>query len=291
MRHLYFLLTTFLAQHLCLNTSQAQPVETSNTLLWEISGNGLEKPSWLYGTIHMICAKDFIISDKLKDKFKSSGKVYLELDMDDPGMNMKMIQLSMLKGKKLSDFFTHNDYDKLDNFFKDTVGMPLAFLASMKPFVLFSLLTVKTLPCASQESYEMTFVKMAKEQKKEVLGLETIEDQMKVFDEMPDTTQAQMVMRFVNEFDGQKKDFAKMIDVYKQQKLDSLYEQIISSPDMEGSEEELLFKRNEKWIPVIEKAMQKESVFFAVGAGHLAGPKGVITLLRKQGYTVKGIIQ
>lgn len=271
-----------------LNTINAQPV-ADNTLLWQISGNGISSPSYLYGTIHIICAEDFKIRDKLKEKFKASQKVYLEIDMDDPSMNMKMMQLSMLQGKKLSDIFSDSDYHKLNIFFRDTMGMPLTLLNTMKPFVLFSILTLKTLPCPAQESYEMAFVKMAKEQDKEVLGLETIEEQMKIFDDMPDSAQVQMVMRYVNEFDEQRKEFAKMVEDYKRQDLDALYKSIMSSPDIAGSEEALLFDRNERWLPTIENAIQKESVFFAVGAAHLAGPNGVINLLREKGYTVQGV--
>ncbi|HEX5026851.1 MAG TPA: TraB/GumN family protein [Agriterribacter sp.] len=271
-----------------LNIINAQP-SADNTLLWEISGNGISSPSYLYGTIHIICAEDFKIREELKEKFKASQKLYLEIDMDDPSMNMKMMQLSMLQGKKLSDIFSDSDYHKLNIFFRDTIGMPLTLLNTMKPFVLFSILTLKTLPCSTQESYEMAFIKMAKEQHKEVLGLETIEEQMKIFDDMPDSAQVQMVMRYVNEFAEQRKEFAKMVEDYKRQDLDALYQSIISSPDIAGSEEALLFDRNERWIPIIENALQKESVFFAVGAGHLAGPNGVINLLREKGYTVQGI--
>jgi uncharacterized protein YbaP (TraB family) len=61
------------------------------------------------------------------------------------------------------------------------------------------------------------------------------------------------------------------------------------SPEMMGSQELLLDRRNRNWIPVMESAMKNSSTFFAVGAGHLAGNQGVLELLRKQGYKVKGI--
>ncbi len=287
MRKLPVLFTAIFLQSQ-LPVVNAQPA-SDHTLLWEISGNGISSPSYLYGTIHIICEEDFNVREKLKEKFKASQKIYLEIDMDDPSMNMKMMQLSMLQGKKLSDIFSDSDYHKLNIFFRDTIGMPLTLLNTMKPFVLFSILTLKTLPCSAQESYEMTFVKMAKEQNKEVLGLETIEEQMKIFDDMPDSVQVQMVMRYVNEFDEQRKEFAKMVEDYKRQDLDALYQSIMSSPDIAGSEEVLLFNRNERWIPIIEEAIQKGSVFFAVGAGHLPGANGIIALLRKKGYTVQGV--
>ncbi|MFT3704249.1 MAG: TraB/GumN family protein [Agriterribacter sp.] len=288
MRNLSLLLSVLFIQPFNAAKVQAQPA-LQNALLWEITGNGITKPSYLYGTIHMICAKDFLISEQLKKRFSASNKIYLEIDMDDPSMNMKMLQLSLLKDKKLSDFFSQSDYNKLNTFFRDSVGMPLTFFSTMKPFVLYSMITLKTLPCEKQESYEMTFVKMAKEQGKEVLGLETVEDQIKVFDDMPDSTQANMLMSYINNFDDQKKDFAKMIGFYKTQHLDSLYQQIASSPDIAGEEDALLYNRNENWIPIIEKAIKDQPTFFAVGAGHLAGDRGVINLLRKKGYTVQPV--
>lgn len=266
----------------------AQPAE-QNALLWEISGNGISNPSYLYGTVHMICPENFMMGKQLKEKFNAAEKIYLEVDMDDPGMNSKMLQLSLLKGRKLSDMFSDSDYTRLNVFFRDSVGIPLALLNTMKPFVLFSMLTLKSLPCTQPQSYELTFVKMAKEQDKEILGLETIEDQMKIFDDLPDSIQVQMVMRYVNEFEEQKKVFAKMVKAYRNENLDSLYHQVISSPDIAGSEDALLFNRNRNWIPVMEAAMQNGKVLFAVGAGHLSGAAGVIQLLRDRGYTVKGM--
>lgn len=80
-----------------------------------------------------------------------------------------------------------------------------------------------------------------------------------------------------------------MMHAYHQQNAEALYRYIMSSPDIAGSEETLLFNRNRKWVPVMEQAMQKEKIFFAVGAGHLGGPQGLINLLREKGYTITGI--
>lgn len=66
--------------------------ENENALLWEISGGQLKEPSYLYGTIHMICPADFRMSDLLKKKFESSTNLFLELDMDDPSMTMKTLE-------------------------------------------------------------------------------------------------------------------------------------------------------------------------------------------------------
>jgi hypothetical protein len=130
---------------------------------------------------------------------------------------------------------------------------------------------------------------MAGEQKKELLGLERVEDQIGIFDAISDSLEIEAIMNMVNNFEAQKKEFNRMSELYVTQDLESLYQLMAESPEMMGSQELLLDRRNRNWIPVMEAAMGKEPSFFAVGAGHLAGDEGVIELLRKKGYTVKAI--
>src|SRR5690242_6741330 len=66
--------------------------ETANTLLWEITGNGLKKPSYLFGTMHILCAEDAHLSDNLRDIIRSSDVIYFELDMDDMQEMMGALQ-------------------------------------------------------------------------------------------------------------------------------------------------------------------------------------------------------
>jgi uncharacterized protein YbaP (TraB family) len=265
--------------------TQAIPAQ-QNALLWQISGKNLAKPSYLFGTIHMICPEDFYMSDTLKASFARAEKIYLEIDMDDPSMTMKTLQLALMKDKSLKDLMSKEDYARLDKFMKDSIGMPLMIFNKMKPFTLMSVLYTKVLPCQKMESYEQSFISMARQQKKELLGLEKLEDQFAVFDKIPDSAEVQMILYMINDFDGQRKEFAKMIEAYKKKDLDALSKMISASPDIAGFEDLLLVNRNKNWIPVMEKAMNEQSNFFAVGAGHLPGNDGVIALLKKAGYKV-----
>jgi uncharacterized protein YbaP (TraB family) len=167
--------------------------------------------------------------------------------------------------------------------------MPLTIFNKMKPFTLMSILYTKVLPCPKMESYEQSFMSMAKQQKKEILGLEKLEDQFAVFDKIPDSAEVIMILNMIDDFDGQKKEFAKMTDAYKRKDLQALEKMINASPDMVGYEDLLLVNRNKNWIPVMEKAMSAQATFFAVGAGHLPGEDGIISLLRKAGYTVSPV--
>ena len=274
---------------LCSMQSIAQRDKT-NTLLWEISGNDLQQPSYLFGTIHMICKEDFLISEIVKQKFNSSKQVYLELDMDDPQLQVTMMQQMQLPDKEtLKNKLGESDFKKLDSFLQKEMNMNLVMFDKFKPMMVMSILAQRLLPCAGMESYDMNFAKMATEQKKELLGLEKVEDQLGVFDAIPDSLEIRSIMNMVNDFESHKKEFSRMSSIYKTQDLDALYQLMAESPEMMGSQELLLDRRNRNWIPVMESVMKNSTTFFAVGAGHLAGSQGVLELLRKQGYKVKGI--
>ena len=274
---------------LCSVQSIAQRDKT-NTLLWEISGNGLQQPSYMFGTIHMICKEDFLISEIVKQKFNSSKRVYLELDMDDPQLQVTLMQQMQLPSKEtLKNKLGESDFKKLDSFLQKEMNMNLVMFDKFKPMMVMSILAQRLLPCASMESYEINFVKMASEQKKELLGLEKVEEQIGVFDAIPDSLEIRSIMKMVNDFDTQKKEFTRMSAIYKSQDLEALYQLMVESPEMMDSQELLLDRRNRNWIPIMESAMKNSSTFFAVGAGHLGGSQGVLELLRKQGYVVKGI--
>ena len=265
--------------------------QIENSLLWSVSGNGLSSPSYIYGTIHMICKEDFQFSSTLKEKFEASRNVYLELDMDDPSMMMKMASLSIMKGHSLKDLMKAADYNELSAYVKDSLGMPMMIFNHLKPMTLMSLLYTKIIPCSSSESYEATLMEMAKQKHKEIRGLEKIEDQMAVFDKIPDSVEAQMILEMIRTMPQQRMEFAQMVDAYKKEDLNKLSDELGDSPEWKGFEDIMLINRNRKWIAVMSAAMKEGTQLFAVGAGHLPGKEGIINLLRKAGYTVTPVKQ
>ncbi len=269
-------------------TSKAQDVESS--LLWKIEGNGLSKPSYVFGTIHLICPDDFKMFDAAKTALTESDVVYLELDMDEPGFMGKMQQHMMNPGmKNFSSDLKPEDKEKIDTFFKENFGTGLDQLGIMKPFALMSMMYTKYLDCSAIESYEGTITKLAAENEKEVKGFETVEFQMGLFDKIP---QEEMIQWLVDGTDIQKnKDlFAGLVEAYLSKNTDNLYKYILkSSPEFATYEDDLLVNRNKNWVPIIKEVSQDQSMFIAVGSGHLGGKEGVLALLKKEGYTVSPV--
>ena len=274
---------------LIITTSVAQPPK-EKALLWKISGNGLKQSSYLYGTIHLMCPEQIKVDSTLKQSFATAKQLYLEINTSDPEMMTKAMQgMMMPEGESLEKLVSKTDYDSMSQIFQDKSGMPMLLMAKAKPMLLMSAVFPSLLGCAP-EGWETKFQEMAKEKNLPIKGLETIEFQMSVFDTIPYKAQAAMLKDFLYNLDSTKKSFDEMLSVYLQKDINSLYEMTVKDPDFGNYEALMLNNRNNNWIAVISSAANEKSTFFAVGAAHLGGEKGVISLLRKKGFKVTPVM-
>jgi uncharacterized protein len=266
--------------------------KNNNTLLWQVSGNGLKHPSFLFGTFHLLCKDDIHFSDQLKEAVKASDEMYMELDMDDPSTLLSgMLYMNMKDDKKLSDLYTPEEYKKLQTYFNDSLNTPIMLLQRAKPYFLVALIYPKMMNCESPSGVEEELLKIAKEDKKEIKGLETMQFQASVFDSIPYEWQAKELLKNIDSFSVYKNEFDEMIYLYKNQELDSMQNIVGASEFGSDKYDDLLLNdRNKKWVKELNEIMKNESVFTAVGAGHLSGEKGLINLLKKEGYSVEPLL-
>lgn len=260
-----------------------------NSLLWKISGNGLEHPSYLFGTIHVICPEDFKMDERILSALQSSKKIVLELNMSDPMLVQEMQQNSMN-----ADFYNiQNEFDPeaqaaLDAFLSDNYGMGLAQMGIMKPFILSTMVLMKQLPCETPDSYELFFTSKSQEWKIPMEGLESAAYQISIFDRIPMERQVADLAKMILT-DATEKEFQGMIEAYLAEDLNKLQE-MIQADGLTGEYGEILLnERNRNWTPKIEEFIKAETTFIAVGAGHLPSDQGVIQLLRNAGYTVEPV--
>jgi len=281
-------LSIFTLSILSIFSTQAQELE--NALLWEVSGNDFEKPSYLYGTIHMTC--DATLSDEIQSALDKTSLLVLELDMDDPNMNAAMMQnMAMKDNQNIKNLLTEEQYASLDSFIQKQFGAPLSAFATFKPFFLSAMLITKYLDCPVQ-SFEAELMKVAQEQEEEVLGLETVEEQMGLFDEIPYEDQIKDLMASVDgDLEKDKLSFKKMMEYYNNSDLAGIQEMTDEddSQIMNEYKDLMLSNRNKNWIAKMKAFSKEQPTFYGVGAAHLIGEEGVIKLLRKQGYTVKAV--
>ena len=264
----------------------------NNSLLWEISGTGMQRPSYLFGTFHLMCKNDIHFSNQLKTAVNRSDEVYMELDMDDPATIFGgLLLMNMKNGKTLQQLYTPEEYKRVESFFNDSLHTPLSFIQNMKPFFLEAILYPKMMPCKTISGVEEELMKVAKQEKKEIKGLETMEFQASVFDSIPYEEQAKELLKSIDSMADNKKIFDTMLTVYKNQQLAEI-ETLFSKSELglEEHQDILLDNRNKNWVAQLKNIMKTSSVFVAVGAGHLVGNEGLIALLRKEGYIVRPLL-
>lgn len=264
-------------------------------LLWKITGKGI-KPSYLFGTIHIIGAKDYVWTPTMDKALKKTKKLVTEIDMSNQMMMaVEMMKLAPMKEEKtLQDIMSEEDYNLVKTFFLEESKSPEAKMTfglaqTWQPMLLMSLLYPEMID-GPVKMYEMELTKLAKAEDMEFGGLESIGDQMSVFHGISYKQQAETLVESIKDLQsGNGKtmnDLTKLIAHYKAQDVDGLLAAMDEEMDEMGSQEALLDNRNKNWIPQIIATSKKAPTFYAVGAGHLGGSKGVIRLLRAAGYKV-----
>ncbi|OYQ37822.1 TraB/GumN family protein [Flavobacterium cyanobacteriorum] len=268
----------------------AQGQKLENALLWKISGNGLSKPSYLFGTMHITC--NATLNKNVLKALDETGQLYLELDMDDPNMQAEMMGGMMMKdGKKMSTLASPEDFKAVDDLLTKNLGMSAKMLDSFMPSLVEMMLMPKMLDCPMQ-SIEEELIKVSKKQNEEIKGLETVADQMAALTAIPYEEQMKELVKTARDgMAASKAKYATLDKIYQSGNLEAI-EAFMKAEENKmyaDNSASLLDERNRKWIPVIEKAANEKPTFIGVGAAHLGGENGVIILLRKKGYKVEAV--
>lgn len=261
--------------------------QDNKSLLWQISGKGLEKPSYVFGTIHMICQEDYIMTETIQNTLKNVDAFYAEIDFSNPE-NIAVLQQSMMSETPLSQRLNNEQYQKLQQLLKEVVDLDITQFEHLTDAAIVSMVTFKSFPCTDFKMYEMELLQTAAAAEKKMGGLETAAEQMEILGK---SLGIDAVFEMLNDL---KKDGFKstkeMVALYTNQDVQGLYDYMKKSSYMTDEVyNEMLTKRNHNWINEMPELMKNQSVFFAVGAAHLSGNNGVLKLLKDNGYTVKPV--
>ena len=284
------------------------PLETG--LLWRIDAPDAPAPSYLFGTIHLIGAEDFLLSDSLMSALNRVDEVYFEIDpsaMQNPMAMMPLIQSAMMPaGKSLKGLLSEEEYGRVDAHFSE-MGLPMMFLERIKPMFLSILASTDPSDVkgmmgggnpmdgmsgedAKIKSYELELNKVAEQLETPVKGLETMAFQMSLFDSIPLEAQAKMLVDAVDHPAAEGDALDAITKVYVTGDIEGMYAMSVDEDGgVGGYEAMLLTNRNRNWVAPIKESVGAGTALFAVGAGHLGGPEGVVKLLEAEGYTLTPI--
>lgn len=271
--------------------------QSEKGLLWKISGKDLKEPSYLFGTYHLLTdsyLKEFPLVD---ESFKKTKGVVVEAVIDSSELQ-SIAMMALMPGKKISELISSEDGKLVSAELEKLMGFNLAAVDQLKPSSIIVLMTLTYSQKQNKEildkypglPMDVYLATKAKREMKSVTPLETIEQQLDLlYNHFPVEEQARQLVVFVKQKEIGEKSQAELLKIYMEHDLNKLYRYADSLPKDMGDSDFLLKDRNEKWVQVIPDLMPKQSQFIAVGALHLPGPDGVISLLQKQGYTVKPV--
>ncbi|RAJ87629.1 hypothetical protein CLV59_101390 [Chitinophaga dinghuensis] len=276
---------SFLIKLLTVSVVAAQ--SDTKSLLWKVSGNGLEKPSYLFGTLHMMCSSDFVIKDKVTRALESADRYVIEADIFSPAA-MKEMQAADASPIPQSKRLSPDQSKMIDSVLRKYTKMTLSQVDNSSLFTISGLMIYATYPCTDLKMYEAELLKMAMQRKMKVDTLETITAQMRF---LQNAYTDEYALAKIQAFEEYKAFMDGMVKIYKEENLPVIYNDMTSEKFMDTNAKYwMLHVRNVNWANKMPDMMKKGSNFFAVGAGHLGGDDGLIKLLQAKGYTVEPIL-
>lgn len=279
-------------------------------LLYKISGNGLTKPSYIIGTYHLAPVSFADSIPGLKEAMAATEQVYGELDMTDltSAENLQKMQTAMMlpEGTTLSKLLTAEEMARLNVVLKELMGVDMSNpmvaqqLDGLSPQALQTQLSLliymkKHDGFNPQATFDGYFQQVAQQQGKGVGGLETVDFQVGVlFHGQSLERQKELLMCLVDNKEHTELMAEQLVEAFFKQDLvgvkavmdEKEQTKCDSTPEEEDA---LIYNRNANWAKLMPRIMADKATFFAVGAGHLPGEKGVLQLLQSAGYTVEGV--
>ena len=262
--------------------------DISHGLLWEISKPG-QQPSWLFGTIHSEDPDVVKLPAPVSQAFDASSSVVLEILMDADAMKYSSTAMLMLDGRTLADIIGTPLYTKVAAV-TATRGIPELVLNRMKPWA--AAVTLSTPALETGEVLDRVLYQDAVKQDKAVYGLETMQEQLDLFDSMPEADQIVLLKDAVENLEALDAMQAELLSAYKQRDLGRLLAineasmQTVDQRLADDFQRRLIDDRNQHMAERMQPYLQQGKAFVAVGALHLPGKTGLLERLQQQGYTV-----
>lgn len=283
----------------------------SAQVLYKISGKDLKKPSYIIGTHHLANVGFIDSINGVNDALAATEQVCVEIAaeqmMQPENMQTVMNASTMKEGQTLTSLLSADELTRLNALLKELMGVDFsnpqvaAQMNMLKPSMLLNQLSIMLYMSKHPNDYDPNsqfdnyFQIKAKENNEPVLSLETLEFQMNLlFNGTSIERQKESLMCLVDNRAFSEMMMEEMTKAYYAQNLNGLKEamDLKMGTNCDGTPEEmkaLIDDRNADWLTKMPKIMTDKPTFFAVGAGHLPGDKGVLNLLKAAGYTIEGI--
>jgi len=271
-------------------------------LLWKVSGNGLGRPSYIFGTHHMAPSTMIDQIPGINAAIDGCDIVVGEIEKD--SLMSKEAQMKMANAmiaptdSTLDMLYTPAEYAVIEKVFDKyfgAMGVKLAQMKTLKPNAISTQLqamqAVKYFPNFDANNLiDIAVQDRANKAGRPSASLESLQEQIDLLFNAPLTEQAKNLLEACRQDAFFQEQSSALAEAYMHQDLDKLMA-VMTDATMGGESEEameaLIYSRNRNWAEKLVKIMPERTCLVCVGAGHLPGPQGLLQLLRDKGYTVE----
>lgn len=271
-------------------------------IFYKVSGNGLEKPSYLFGTHHLAPLSVFTENADAIEAFASAGQIVGEIDIKGNPLQVsaKMTPYMLAPiDSTLSKVIPSEQYAEADSLLQEILKTPEITLKTFeifKPAVLIQQITVtiiiQNMPgYKAEEQLDYYFQLLGIEEGKKILAFETVEQQAEIlFRSQSIQSQAEELLGILANPQDLALEAQKLNNAYLAQDIDAMFQMAIAEDIDPEFFEKLTTQRNNNWIQQLPEIMKADSTFVAVGCLHLTGETGLVQQLRNLGYTVEAYL-
>jgi hypothetical protein len=257
--------------------------------LWEVHGK--HNTVYLLGSIHVLRLSDYPLAPAVLEAYGNAKSVLMEVNMEE--ISSVQVQAEMLasaslpEGKTLLDVLGQQRYGRAAALAHE-VGVELSLFDQFAPWFAaeaISQLQLAQLGFQPESGVEMYFMERARSDGKSVAGLETVHDQISIFQDMPMDTQAEYLASSLEQAHDLPHEVDSMVRAWQQGDTQWFANQLLSEFKQDSRlYQSVLGARNRKWLPKIEALLNDDKNYLViVGTGHLVGAGSVIELLKKDG--------
>jgi len=272
---------------------KAKPKTDAPSCVWVVEQGG--NKMYLAGTIHLLRDKDYPLPDVFEQAYKDSKKLVFELPPDSEGNGEVVLRMRKLGGYAANDDLSaHISGGTLQRVldWADKNDFPASGLKRYRPWFLsltIAAVEYQSLGATPDHGLDTYFEKRADKDRKDGVGLESVEYQLTLFTSLSEKMQEELLLQTLNESETMQKDYEELLGAWRTGDLDALQKMLFRDADkFPELMDEFLIKRNKAWVAPLEKFLKSgEHIMVLVGAGHLGGKNGLIELLKAKGCTVR----
>ncbi len=254
------------------------------SLLWKLTGEGIAVPSYVFGTMHVQDKRAFEGVENVLEKMGACEAFAAEFHLDEAAGDFDSATMLLPKGQMLQDFIPPKKYARLRQRLLKSAQLDLDLFQRSLPFMVVNVIGGKILQSDMPVSLDEYLWSQASQADKKLLGIETFQEQMEVLKQIPAEMQVKMLLELGRNLSRYRLHIQHLADLYCKGDLHNLFKTV--KKNAKGLRKIMLYRRNEIMAERIAALARQQSLFAAIGAGHLLGGKGVLRLLKKEGVKV-----